>query len=228
LIFSLIGPRNFNLTMAPIQRLKRSTAPSEVHSHISTSASAAQPSTWSVLTTVGGAIWATYMVFESAGRIWNWIQIKLEEKRRKDLAKDLAKAQAQDKDLVQKNQLTKRHLQKRFSAPFSSAVNVIHWVTVVVSWIYRHLDGIPHRIQDTVNRAFIKEQDKEWAEKVKDAKGRVKTILGREFPEHYKKYFLDPYDEGSELYDENLEFLKRMQESKKSEESDTIEVHAKW
>jgi hypothetical protein len=87
LIFSLIGPRNFNLTMAPIQRLKRSTAPSEVHSHASTSASAAQPSTWSVLTTVGGAIWATYMVFESAGRIWNSIQMKLDEKCRKDLAK---------------------------------------------------------------------------------------------------------------------------------------------
>jgi hypothetical protein len=163
------------------------------------------------------------MVFESAGRIWNWIEMKLEEKRRKDLAK----AQTQDKDLVQKNQLTKRHLQKRFSAPFSSAVNVIHWVTVVVSWIYRHLDGIPHRIQEGVNQAFIKDQDKEWDEKVKEAKRRVKTILGTEFPDHYKKYFLDPYDEGSELYDENLEFLKRMQESKISEESDTVEVQAK-
>lgn len=210
--------------MAPIQRLKRSTAPSEVHSHTSLSASASQPSTWSVFTTVGGAIWATYMVFESAGRIWNWIQIKLEEKRRKDLAK----AQAPDKDLVQKHELTKRHLQKRFSAPFSSAVNIVHWVTVVVSWVYRHLDGIPHRIQEGVNRNFIKDQDKEWDEKVKEAKGRVKTILAREFPEHYKKHFLDPYEEGSELYDENLEFLKRMQESKRSEEPDMIEVYAKW
>jgi hypothetical protein len=210
--------------MAPIQRLKRSSAPSEVHSHTSASASGAQPSTWSVLTAVGGAIWATYMVFESAGRIWNWIQIKLEEKRRKDLAKE----QAQDKDLVQEHPLTKRHLQKRFSAPFSSVVNVVHWVTVVVSWIYRHLDGIPHRIQAAVNRDFIKNEDKKWDEKGKEAERRVKTILAREFPELYKKRYLDPYEEGSELYDENSEFLKRMQESKKKEESDTIEVHAKW
>jgi hypothetical protein len=85
--FLLAPATSTSSSTAPVQRLKRSTAPSEVHSHRSTLASAAQLSIWLVLTTVGGAIWATYMVFESAGRIWNSIQMKLDEKCRKDLAK---------------------------------------------------------------------------------------------------------------------------------------------
>jgi hypothetical protein len=210
--------------MAPIHRLKRSSAQSESPSQAHALASVPQPSTWSILTTVGGAIWATYMVFESAGRIWNWIQTKLEEKRHQKLAT----VQWQEKESMKKHPLGKRRLQKRFSAPFSATVKVIHWVTVVVSWIYRHLDSIPHRIQDRVNRVFVKEQDKEWDVKVAEAEKRVKTILAREFPDHYKKEFLDPYEEGSELYEENLDFLKQMQESTNQTESDTIEVHAKW
>jgi len=63
--------------MAPIE--KRASAPSEC------STTGNQPSTWAVLTALGGAVWATYTVFEMASSIWHWIQRKLEQKSREKL-----------------------------------------------------------------------------------------------------------------------------------------------
>jgi len=114
--------------------------------------------------------------------------------------------------------LQKRDLQKRISTPFNAAVNVIHWVTIVVRWIYYRLDNIPHRIQAAVNRDFIKQQDKEWDIKQEEADKKIKMVLASQFPSMYKKDYLDPYEEGSELYDENLEFLKRIRDIKRVEE----------
>jgi len=97
---------------------------------------------------------------------------------------------------------------------------------MVVRWIYYRLDNIPHRIQAAVNRDFIKEQDKEWDIKQEEADKKVKMILASQFPSTYKKNYLDPYEEGSELYNENMEFLKRLRDTKGEEE--VIKVRARW
>jgi hypothetical protein len=95
-----------------------------------------------------------------------------------------------------------------------------------VLWVYGHLENIPHRIQEAVNRQFAKEQDKLLDIKQEAAEQKVKIILASQFPSLYKKKYLDPYEEESELYDENLAFLSHIQEVK--EDGEVVKVKAKW
>lgn len=97
---------------------------------------------------------------------------------------------------------------------------------MIIQGVYRQLDNLPIRIQNAVNRDFIKEQDKLLDVKEEEAEKKVRTILASQFPTHYKKKYLQPYEEGSELYDENLEFLNRVREIK--ENAEVIKVKAKW
>lgn len=58
------------------------------------------------------------------------------------------------------------------------------------------------------------------------AEEKVKTILASQFSIYYKKKYLKPYEEGSELYEENLEFLNRIREIKDCAQVMTLK--AKW
>ena len=60
--------------MAPIHG-KRTT--------VETEKTAYEPSTWTVLATVGSAAFLTYGLWNSATRVWNWIQYKIHEHRMK-------------------------------------------------------------------------------------------------------------------------------------------------
>ena len=42
-----------------------------------------QPSTWTVLSAIGGAVWITWTMYSSAEQIWGWIQTKMLEYKNK-------------------------------------------------------------------------------------------------------------------------------------------------
>jgi hypothetical protein len=70
-------------------------------------------------------------------------------------------------------------------------------------------DHIPLRIQLGVDRNYTAIQDAEWQVKNDEADEKVKTFLTEEFPTFYKKKYLDPYEEGSELHKENMAMLMK-------------------
>jgi len=95
--------------------------------------------------------------------------------------------------------------------PFGGLVNTVYWVQRVVRWIYHQADMIPVRIQGSVDRKYTKEQDAEWEVKEEEADAAVKVILASQFPEFYKKKYLDDFEEDSEDYQENLELFDTIQ-----------------
>lgn len=89
---------------------------------------------------------------------------------------------------------------------------------------------IPIRIQNRVNREYKIIQDAKWEVKQDEADDKVKIIIAKEFPEFYKKKYLDPFEEGSELYVENNNLLNNLQTGKVREikvEKD-METRAVW
>jgi hypothetical protein len=56
--------------MAPLPKLEK--VPAE---HVT---KAYEPSTWKVISMLGGSLWLTYSIYSTAGRIWKWIQTKIE------------------------------------------------------------------------------------------------------------------------------------------------------
>ena len=73
---------------------------------------------------------------------------------------------------------------------------------------------IPVRIQNRVNREYTITQDAKWEVKQDEADDKVKIIIANEFPEFYKKKYLDPFEEGSELHTENNNLLNNLQKGK--------------
>ena len=73
---------------------------------------------------------------------------------------------------------------------------------------------IPVRIQNRVDREYSVSQDAKWEVKQDQADEKVKIIIAKEFPEFYKKKYLDPFEEGSELYTENNNLLNNLQKGK--------------
>jgi hypothetical protein len=80
-----------------------------------------------------------------------------------------------------------------------------------VNFIYAKTDLIPERIQQNVNQEYQAVQEAEWKIKEDEAEEKVKRFTAKEFPEFYQRKFLDPYEEGSELRDENEALLEEMQ-----------------
>ena len=76
-------------------------------------------------------------------------------------------------------------------------MNIIYWVTRVIKWVYYHADIIPKYIQNAVDRKYQHNQEKEWELKNENANYQIRTILTKEFPELFKKKFIDPYKKGS-------------------------------
>ena len=66
---------------------------------------------------------------------------------------------------------------------------------------------LPVRIQNGVDRRYRAEQEALWEDKSDEADDRVKVILAKEFSEYFKKKFLDSFEEGSDLYEENKRIL---------------------
>jgi hypothetical protein len=64
--------------MPPILSIKRSSVISDGDS----SPTYVQPSTWKVMSVIGGTMWFTYTIYSSAKQIWEWIQGKLEARNR--------------------------------------------------------------------------------------------------------------------------------------------------
>jgi hypothetical protein len=79
-----------------------------------------------------------------------------------------------------------------------------------VRWIYHQADALPGRIQRHVDREYRDIQDREWEVKNEQADEKVKDLFAREFPRVYKKMYLDPYEEGSELFEENLRRIEKV------------------
>jgi hypothetical protein len=89
-------------------------------------------------------------------------------------------------------------------------VNVVEWTSRIIKWIYHQADAIPGRIQRHVDREYRDIQEQSWETKNEEADERVKEIFVKEFPELYKKLYLEPYEEGSELFEKNLRRLEMM------------------
>jgi hypothetical protein len=93
-------------------------------------------------------------------------------------------------------------------APFDATVNTIYWISRVVKWIYHQADMIPLRIQNAVDREHEIKHDAEWEIKNQKAEDKAKAIIAKEFPQFFKKKYLDSCKEGSPLYNENKAFLE--------------------
>jgi hypothetical protein len=76
-------------------------------------------------------------------------------------------------------------LKTRFSPSFSSGMNVIYWITVVLNWIYRHSESIPHQIQQISKRASLRWHDEKWDVMKAEAQEGVNAFLAKEFPREY-------------------------------------------
>jgi hypothetical protein len=102
-----------------------------------------------------------------------------------------------------KHQPLNQNFKKRFS--LCSAVNVIYWVTVVVNWIYRHSERIPHQIQQIVSRALSRWHDKDWdLIKAERSSGKSKIqSLQKSFPMTIKRNLSAPGREQVELHEES-------------------------
>lgn len=89
---------------------------------------------------------------------------------------------------------------------------------------------IPIRIQNGVDREYTITEDAKWEVKQDEADEKVKIIIAKEFPEFYKKKYLDPFDEGSELYAENNNLLSNPQKGKVREikVGKGLETRAVW
>ena len=87
-------------------------------------------------------------------------------------------------------------------------MNVIGWTSRIIRWIYHQADAIPGRVQRHVDREYRDNQEKSWEVKNEQADETVKDIFAKEFPELYKKLYLEPYEEGSELSEKNLRRLE--------------------
>lgn len=94
-------------------------------------------------------------------------------------------------------------------------MNVIEWTSRIIKWIYHQADAIPARVQHHVDREYRDIQEQDWEVKNEQADEKVKEIFAKEFPELYKKMYLEPYEEGSELFEKNLKRLEMMGKTKR-------------
>jgi hypothetical protein len=101
-------------------------------------------------------------------------------------------------------------LQKRW-APFDRGINTIYWSTRVIEWLYRQADNLPVRIQQHIDREYRSKHEKLWQEKSDDADELVKMTLAQEFPDFFRRRYIDPYEEGSQIREENEAFMQRIQ-----------------
>jgi len=83
---------------------------------------------------------------------------------------------------------------------------------------------IPVRIQSSVDRKYTKAQDAEWEEKEEEAEEAVKTIIASQFPDYYRKKYLEPFEEDTEDYLENLELLDTVQPRKGKRREYTVAI----
>jgi hypothetical protein len=67
---------------------------------------------------------------------------------------------------------------------------------------------VPVRIQNQVDREYKDVQDAEWDIKNDEAEEKVKIILAKEFPDYFKKQFMDRYEEGTEMYKKAYDLLE--------------------
>jgi hypothetical protein len=70
------------------------------------------------------------------------------------------------------------------------------------------MDMIPVRTQNAIDREYKRLHDKLWTEKDYQAETLVKEFLANEFPDYFKKKFLDPYSEDSPTYLEHKHILE--------------------
>ena len=115
-------------------------------------------------------------------------------------------------------------------APFDAGINVVYWVTRVVEWIYRRTDYIPIRKQQNVNEEYRAIHGAEWELKQDEADDKVKRIMAKQFPEFYRKKFIEPFKEGSDLHDENEALLKEVQmpRGRNITEENILQMRAIW
>jgi hypothetical protein len=67
---------------------------------------------------------------------------------------------------------------------------------------------IPVRTQNAVDREYASVQDELWEKKHAEAERMVEEFLAREFPEYFKRKFLDPFEETSLIYLANKRILE--------------------
>ena len=98
-------------------------------------------------------------------------------------------------------------MEKR-AGPFEIGLNALSWIHRIVSWTYKIADTIPRHIQNKVDRAYKDTQDAKWEVKIEQADEKVKWIVAKEFPDFFRKKYLDPYEPGSELHNEHTQLLQ--------------------
>jgi LAS superfamily LD-carboxypeptidase LdcB len=81
-----------------------------------------------------------------------------------------------------------------------------------------------------VNEEYRAIQGAEWQLKQDEAEEKVKRVMAKEFPDFYRKKYIDPYEQGSELWDENETLLKEMQLSteRKITKESCLQSRAIW
>jgi hypothetical protein len=81
-----------------------------------------------------------------------------------------------------------------------------------------------------VNEEYRAIQGAEWQVKQDEAEDKVKRIMAKEFPDFYRKKYIDPYEQGSELWDENEALLKEMQLpiERKTAKASGLQTRAIW
>jgi hypothetical protein len=72
---------------------------------------------------------------------------------------------------------------------------------------------IPVRIQENVDKKYRAVQNLEWEVKHEEAETKAKRVAAKLFPDYYRRKYLDPYEQGSELAIENEAILQEMQSS---------------
>jgi len=85
---------------------------------------------------------------------------------------------------------------------------------------------LPIHIQRHVDREYAHAQSEEWEVKTKEADVKLQILIAKQFPEFYKKKYLEPYEEGSELWIENEALLRQAREELDSTESKTTDTDA--
>jgi len=70
----------------------------------------AEPSTWQVISVIGGAAWFSYTIWSSASSIWSWVQRKIEEHARKKAEEN---APREESEVEAEHSQKKRKLARR-------------------------------------------------------------------------------------------------------------------
>jgi hypothetical protein len=81
-----------------------------------------------------------------------------------------------------------------------------------------------------VNEEYRAIQGAEWQLKQDEAEEKVKSVMAKEFPDFYRKKYIDAYEQGSELWDENEALLKEIQlpTERKTTKASGLQTRAIW